>query len=526
MANIIIDGKPHTVPDGSLLIDAIDQGKHGLPRYCYHPGLSVAGNCRICQVEVEKMPRTVIACNTRVTEGMVVHTASAKAKESQQIVLEYLLANHPLDCPVCDQAGECKLQDYYMEYGLYDPKFDDQKVKKTKKAVPIGPTIMLDQERCILCSRCVRFTDEITRTHELGIFNRGDSSELDVYPGVELKNKYSGNVADICPVGALTDRDFRFKMRVWYLGSQESVCPGCSRGCNININFERSRPYKSDKGRVMRLKPRENAAVNKWWMCDDGRYGYKSIDQDRLTAIRTAGGATTWEAAAREIAKLLKDAPAARWGVLATAQHTNEELYVVKKVFKDLLKWPHLAYREGGEDGPEDELLIRKDKNPNTAGAAAILDAGSSDVAALLDKARKGELDGLVLFGRDLTQSGAPGLLQEIRSKVRTILYVGSTRHATAAAADHALPEACYAEKDGTFTNFEGRIQRIRMAVPPAGDSRPGWKILSEIAAEMGEPVVYSKAEEVFKKLAADNPAFAGLDYKAIGAQGAVWGRR
>ncbi|MCG3175655.1 MAG: Nitrate reductase [Candidatus Omnitrophica bacterium] len=527
MANITIDGKPYSVPDGSLLIDAIDQAKTKLPRYCYHPGLSVAGNCRICQVEVEKMPRTVIACNTRVTEGMVVHTASAKAKESQQIVLEFLLANHPLDCPVCDQAGECKLQDYYMEYGLYDPKFDDQKVKKAKKAVAVGPTIMLDQERCILCSRCVRFTDEITKTHEFGIFNRGDVSELDVYPGMELKNNYSGNVADICPVGALTDRDFRFKMRVWYLGSQESVCPGCSRGCNININYERSRPYKSDKGRVMRLKPRENAAVNRWWMCDEGRYAYKAIDQDRMTTIRTTAGATTWEAAVREVARLLKAAPAAKWGVIASAQHTNEELYLVRKVFKDLLKWPHLGYHEAGEDGPQDEILLRKDKNPNTAGASVILDLGAANGAAsVLERARKGELEGLVVFGRDLSKMGAPGLLQEVRSKVRTIVYIGSAQHATAAAADVALPEACYAEKDGTFTNFEGRVQRIRMAVPPAGDARPGWKILSEIAAEIGEPLVFSKAEEVFKRLAAEQPAFAGMDYKVIGSQGAVWSRR
>ncbi len=229
MANITIDGKAFTVKDGITIIEAIDQVKTDLPRYCYHPGLSIAGNCRICQVEVEKMPGTVIACNTRVAEGMVIHTKSEKAQESQKIVLEFLLANHPLDCPVCDQAGECKLQDYYMDYGVYDARFNENKVKKTKKAISVGPTIMLDQERCVLCSRCVRFGDEITKTHDFGIFGRGDRAQIDVYPGHELNNKYSGNVVDICPVGALTDKDFRFKMRVWYLGSQDSVCPGCSR---------------------------------------------------------------------------------------------------------------------------------------------------------------------------------------------------------------------------------------------------------------------------------------------------------
>src|SRR3989338_7257297 len=286
MANITIDGKPYTVKDGLTMMEAIDELKIDLPRYCYHPGLSIAGNCRICQVEVEKIPRTVIACNTRVAEGMAIHTQSAKAKEYQQVVLEFLLANHPLDCPVCDQAGECKLQDYYMDYGLYDPKFDDMKVKKTKKAVPVGPTVMLDQERCILCSRCVRFGDEITKTSDFGIFSRGDHSEINLYPDKFLDNKYSGNVVDICPVGALTDKDFRFKMRVWYLGSKESICPGCSRGCNINIEYEKSRPYHLKDERVMRLKPRENMEVNKWWMCDEGRYAYKSIDQNRIQKIK------------------------------------------------------------------------------------------------------------------------------------------------------------------------------------------------------------------------------------------------
>ncbi|HXV18465.1 MAG TPA: 2Fe-2S iron-sulfur cluster-binding protein, partial [Candidatus Omnitrophota bacterium] len=307
MANITIDGKPVTVKDGSLIIEAIDQMKTDLPRYCYHPGLSIAGNCRICQVEVEKMPRTVIACNTRVTEGMVIHTKSAKAQDSQKSVLEFLLANHPLDCPVCDQAGECKLQDYYMDYGVYDPKFNEEKVKKTKKAKTIGPTIMLDQERCILCSRCVRFSDEVTKTHDFGIFNRGDHAELDVYPGKELNNKYSGNVADICPVGALTDRDFRFKMRVWYLGSGDSVCPGCSRGCNISVQFEKTRPYHLKTARVMRLKPRENMEVNKWWICDEGRYAYKSIDENRILKLKAAGKASvSWLEALESAASHLK----------------------------------------------------------------------------------------------------------------------------------------------------------------------------------------------------------------------------
>ncbi len=530
MANITIDGKPLTVPDGITIIEAIDQAaKTDLPRYCYHPGLSIAGNCRICQVEVEKMPRTVIACNTRVAEGMVIHTKSAKAKESQQVVLEFLLANHPLDCPVCDQAGECKLQDYYMDYGLYDPKFDDQKVKKTKKAVPVGPTIMLDQERCILCTRCVRFGDEITKTSDFAVFNRGDHSELDIYPGRELNNKYSGNVADICPVGALTDRDFRFKMRVWYLGAQESVCPGCSRGCNILINYEKSRPYHSKEGRVMRLKPRENQDVNKWWMCDEGRYAYKSIDERRLGDVLLKNGVpykSQWKEALDKTAAALKTADPSRWAVLVSPQYTNEELHLQKKLFVDQLKWKNTAFYAPGQDGYEDDFLLKKDKNPNTAGAERIfrLSGAAADMTPLVEKAKRGELDGLFIFAHDIAKLYGAEALKTLRQKVKTIVYEGFNENPTAAAADIVLPAACYAEKEGTFTNFQGRVQRIRKALEPVGASRPTVETLQELAELLKLKLPQGRAEFVFDDLAKENDAFRGLDYKTVGKQGVLWG--
>ena len=477
MANITIDGKQLTVKDGITIIEAIDQAaKTDLPRYCYHPGLSIAGNCRICQVEVEKMPRTVIACNTRVAEGMVIHTQSAKAKESQQVVLEFLLVNHPLDCPVCDQAGECTLQDYYMDYGLYDPRFNDEKVKKTKKAKPVGPTIMLDQERCILCTRCVRFGDEVTKTSDFGVFHRGDHSELDIYPGRELNNKYSGNVADICPVGALTDRDFRFKMRVWYLGSTDSICPGCSRGCNIFINYEKSRPYHSKGERVQRLKPRENQDVNKWWMCDEGRYGYKFIDANRITTIQP-----DWKTVIEKTASTLKKADPNRWAVLASPQYSNEELEAVKKLFVDRLKWKSAAYFAPGQEGYEDDFLMKKDKNPNTAGAAKLFP--QSDISPFIEKAKRGELDGLFIFGHDLAKIYGAETLKIVRQKVKTLFYEGWTQNSTAEAADAILPSAVYAEKNGSFTNFEGRVQKFKKALEPLGDSKPTLEILQNLEA-------------------------------------------
>ncbi|MGH7197823.1 MAG: molybdopterin-dependent oxidoreductase [Candidatus Omnitrophota bacterium] len=533
MANITIDGKPYAVKDGITIIEAIDQARIDLPRYCYHPGLSIAGNCRICQVEVEKMPRTVIACNTRVAEGMVIRTQSPKAKESQQVVLEFLLANHPLDCPVCDQAGECSLQDYYMDYGVYDPKFDELKVKKTKKAFPIGPTIMLDQERCILCSRCVRFADEITKTSDFGIFNRGDHSELDVYPGRELNNKYSGNVADICPVGALTDRDFRFKMRVWYLGSQDSICPGCSRGCNISIQYEKSRPYHLKEERVMRLKPRDNREVNKWWICDEGRYGYKPIDFNRLKQVNVrkngAKGESAWLDALEKAAGFLKpDRTRGAWALITSAQYTNEELFLQKKLFKDLLKWSEVGFFAPGQDGYEDDFLLKKDKNPNTSGASQIfkLDGASRDFTPIAEKAKKGQLEGLFIFNQDLAKLYGAEALQAIRKNVKTIIYEGPNENPTAAAADLVLPSASYAEKDGTFTNFEGRVQRIKKALEPLGSSRPTWQILLDLAALLGQTWSYKKPEDIFNDLARENEAFRDLAYKKIGSSGMMWNKK
>src|SRR3989442_12558347 len=271
MARLTIDGKEIEVEAGTNLIEAARRLGIEVPHYCYHPGLSIAGQCRLCMVDIEKTPRPTIACNTTATDGMVVHTDTERVRDTRRSIMEFHLINHPLDCPVCDQAGECWLQIYYMKHGLYDPRMKDEKVHKPK-AVPLGPHVMLDAERCILCSRCVRFCDEITGTGELGIFNRGDHSEIGLFPGRDLVNNYSANVVDICPVGALTDRDFRFQVRVWYLDAAKSVCTGCARGCNVDVHVNRRRPHHADGKRVARLKPRFNTDVNAWWLCDIGRY--------------------------------------------------------------------------------------------------------------------------------------------------------------------------------------------------------------------------------------------------------------
>ena len=263
-------GRQIDSPDGSTVIQAAEKLGIFIPRYCYHPGLSIAGNCRICLVEVEKSPKLQIACNTPVTEGMVVHTKSHKAEDGRRAVLEFLLANHPLDCPVCDQSGECDLQNFYMNFGLYDPRFREQKVKK-KKAVAVGPHVMLDQERCILCSRCVRFTDEITKTGEFGIFNRGDRAELGLYPGPAARQSLLGQRRGHLPGGSAHRTRFSFQGEGLVSLERPRVCNGCAQGCNIDVHYVLDRPHLNDGARVLRLKPRYNADVNQWWMCDEGR---------------------------------------------------------------------------------------------------------------------------------------------------------------------------------------------------------------------------------------------------------------
>ena len=490
---LTIDGKQVTVPEGTTVLQACEKAQSPVPFYCYHPGLSIAGNCRICLVEIVGSPKLQIACYTRAAEGMVVNTTSDKTLNGRRDVLEFLLINHPLDCPVCDQAGECWLQDYYMQHGLYNPKFDEQKNKKPK-AVPIGPTVMLDAERCILCSRCVRFTDEITKTGEFGIFNRGDHSEIGVHPGKTLDNKYSGNVVDICPVGALTDRDFRFKCRVWYLGATDSVCPGCSRGCNIQIHYNRERewrPHIAKGERVMRLKPRYNPDVNKWWMCDEGRYGYKFIDENRLTHVQFKQNGSTqqksWDEGTELLAETLKrlrDANAlGQVGVVLSSHMTNENLYAAKQFFT-ALGVRHLVFQRP-KSGSGDDFLIQADKSPNARGAQAL---GITEGAeALLDLAAKKALRVLFVFVQDLTELFGQARMQQAAQSLELLVFVGTNMNPTADLAHVVLPSAVYAEQDGTFTNVDGLVQRINAAFTPWGEAKAEWQIFSELSEKLAK---------------------------------------
>jgi NADH-quinone oxidoreductase subunit G len=526
MPGLTIDGRKVSVPDGTTVIQAAEKLGIFIPRYCYHPGLSIAGNCRICLVEVEKSPKLQIACNTPVSEGMVVHTKSGKAEDGRRAVLEFLLANHPLDCPVCDQSGECDLQNFYMSFGLYDPKFRERKVKK-RKAVVLGPHVVLDQERCILCSRCVRFTDEITKTGEFGIFNRGDRAELGIYPGTRLDNPYSANVVDICPVGALTEREFRFKARVWYLSSAKTVCNGCSQGCNIDLHFVLDRPHLNDGARLLRVKPRYNPEVNKWWMCDEGRYGFGWIDHRRLKSVRRRtqkdGGPTdaTWDQALEAIAAAIL-APGTRIGVIASAQLTTEELFLIRELFRSGLGATVTAVVPE-RPGSSDDFLIKADKNPNARGAAllGLTEQGAPDAGRLLADALSGGLDVLWVFGHDLVALFGEDKVCKLPEHVGLIVYSGTNENPTADLAHWVLPAAAYVEKDGTFINCHGRVQRIGRAFPPLPDSREDWRFLLQMSELLGRPFGFRDPREIFQGMVGVESEFAGLSYDTIGDQGA-----
>ena len=525
MPKLTIDGKAIEVEAGTNLIEAARRLGIEVPHYCYHPGLSIAGQCRLCMVDIEKTPRPTIACNTTATDGMVVHTDTERVRDTRRSIMEFHLINHPLDCPVCDQAGECWLQIYYMQHGLYDPRMKDEKVHKPK-AVPLGPHVMLDAERCILCSRCVRFCDEITGTGELGIFNRGDHSEIGLFPGRDLTNNYSANVVDICPVGALTDRDFRFQVRVWYLDTAKSVCTGCARGCNIDVHVNRRRPHHAEGRRVARLKPRFNAEVNAWWLCDIGRYHYESVDAPtRLTTPRrrNAGGATdvSWEDAIAGMGEVLGRHQPDQVGVLASPQMANEDLIALKRVL-EARAIRHVAFDvPSGTRAEGDDFLLRADRTPNRRGAELIGLGG--DAAGVLAAARAGRLKTLWVFHHDLLGGGWPTAeVTEALGKVETLIFTGTNANATSERAHWILPAAAWVERDGTFTNFEGRVQRFRQALEPMGQALPEWELLGRVLAAVGGRSANARTEHWFRELAGAVAAFGGMTYQAIGDHGAM----
>ncbi|HUY27723.1 MAG TPA: 2Fe-2S iron-sulfur cluster-binding protein [Candidatus Binataceae bacterium] len=522
MPKLTIDGKELEVADGINLIQAADQAGIEIPHYCYHPGLSVVGNCRMCLVEVEKAPKLQIACNTRVADGMIVHTKSERTVTAQKAVLEFLLINHPIDCPVCDQAGECKLQDYYMDYDQQPSRFPLGKKNKKGKAIDIGSDVMLDQERCILCARCTRFFDEVTHTSELAIFERGDKCEINHWPDRPIDNKYAGNAVDICPVGALTEKDFRFRMRVWYLHRTPSVCGGCERGCSIDI-------YQN-RGRIYRFKPRQNPAVNGYWMCDEGRHGFPALQSEsRLVAplfqskdrmIAESWGQALRRAASR-ITELGGQFGANSIGAVIGAQATNEEAFALKQLIKDTIgsdRIATLSWSPPGSSG-DDELLIRANKNPNTRGLAA-LGLPADGLEALSNAAAAGELKMLIVLRADLAAALGEAEFMRRFGGLDFLLVLETDANQIGQMANQLWPIGAYPEIDGSFTNFKGRVQRIAAAFPPPGQALSGLEALARLGHALDGVERPKTAAGVFAEIARREPAFATMALEALGPHG------
>lgn len=527
MATFTIDGKEiEAVPGKDVLKAALDQGIY-IPHYCYHPGLSAPANCRMCLVEIEAGGRRGLmpACTAMPAEGMVVETQTEVVKQSQNAVMEFLLINHPLDCPVCDQAGECDLQDYSYTYGPDRSRFHEQKSVQPKK--DIGKHVLLYSDRCIRCTRCIRFCDEVSGTSELGYFNRGVHNEVDVFPGERLDNRLSGNTVDICPVGALLDKDFLFKQRVWFLKGVDTICPGCSTGCNIRADINRERIY--------RLVPRENLEVNDYWMCDDGRHGWGYVhSDDRLLFPLTGGGEepdlVLWTAALERVAEGFEKVREA-YGEgaiagIASGHLTNEENFLFGRLVKDVLKGTQVALRSKvrseGDVVFKSGFTIHADKSPNTRGAREVLEGlGLSvvDASEVWKGIREGRIKALYCLGGDpleaVSEPEQDALGALVFLVVQDILANDLTR-----LADVVLPGAAFAEKEGTFTNFAGRVQQIRPAFDPPGDARADWEVLRDVANALDGGFEYASIQEVMGGLAERVRAFEGIDTGAVGAQG------
>jgi len=538
MVNVQIDGKWIQVPWGTRMIEATKMVGKEVPHYCYHPKLSSPGNCRMCLVqmgmpprpapgedpqyneegfqEIGWMPRPVIACANTVAENMGIRTTGELVEKTREGVMEFLLINHPLDCPICDQAGECKLQEFSVDHGRGESRFQESKIKKPKN-VDIGKNIRLDDERCIMCSRCIRFMEEVAEEPVLGFSERGTHTSVTVHPGRRLDNNYALNTADICPVGALTSNDFRFQMRVWFLKETKSIDLNCGTGCNTVI-WTRG-------NEVFRITPRENNEVNSAWMPDSHRLSFHHLhSESRLTApmVQKDGqhSETTWLEAINKSAEGLSMRQATEVAVIVSGRMSNEELFLSKKIAEALgTELLSIVPRQGESDGK----LISADRNANTTGASLIF--GTDDPAAKLDAIREGVRSGkikaLITLQEDLLEEA--GFKAEDLEKLDHLVSSHILANPTAASSDVVLPGAGFAEKRGTYVNVTGRLQRSNQAILTPGNTRDDWETLAALLGKLQKDFeAPASVDGVLKALGAEVGAFAGQSFGSVGDQGVV----
>jgi len=437
-----------------------------------------------------------------------VRTHSPLVEECRRGVMEFLLINHPLDCPICDQAGECRLQEFSVEYGRQDSRFLEHKVKKPKN-VELGPRVTLDDERCILCSRCIRFSKEIAHDDVLGFIDRGSYTTLTAHPGRPLENNYSLNTVDICPVGALTSADFRFKMRVWFLKETKSFCTSCATGCNTIIGTR--------EGVIYRQTPRENDAVNSCWMCDYGRLNFDYLESERrllepLVREQSNLQPATWKHAIETVAAQLKPYPGSQIAILASGRMTNEELWLTSRLAQSLgTTLLDIVPRTG----PGDDILLSEDRNPNTNGARLLRVASRTGetLEQIKEAIGSGQLRVLVSLGENPLRCG---ITPELLERLQVFVVINLLANESTALASAVLPSLGFAEKRGSMINGKGRLQRLNRAVRGPGQARDDWEILRDLIQAVGGGNGVYTIEDVFREMSEAIPELAGLTLSRI----------
>ena len=523
MPSFELDGKTVEFEPGEKILSAAMRAGIQIPHYCYHPGMSVVATCRMCMVDVIDMgngrpaPKLQTSCSMDAVEGMKVETMNEKVKDAKELVMEYLLINHPLDCPICDQSGECVLQDYSFEFG--SGKSEMEYSKRVYGWRDIGTFVALERNRCIHCTRCDRFTREITGTNEFGMFNRGHELTVDTYSDRPMTNQFQGNMADICPVGAITEKEFRFKRRVWKLKKTPSICVGCSTGCNVTIEY--------DKNEVFRLKPRDNPDVNKWWMCDQGRLTYKDLNirENRVAHPlgKTAEGfqEISWENAFSAIQEKISELQPTSNEVigLVDTHASNEELYLFKKLLKegfdsDQLFFPDLEWEQPVSDFFINSL-ITSDKSPNRAGARMVGLMGAKSSEEVTSKIPTGTKV-LLVFGKPFEDEN---LLSQA-GNIPLVINIAAWQSGWSETADVTLPGRLHSEKDATYTNKAGRVQRVNTAIRAFHKTRPDWMVLCGLMELLDVDNKADSAEAVFQELSENEKGFQGLQWESIGSDG------
>ncbi len=552
MATIIINGQDHALPEGEKLnaIQAAKRAGVDIPYYCWHPALSVVANCRMCEIEVgskdpktgevKMIPKLVPACQTPAKDGTVIVTDSAKVQENQRMVMEYLLINHPLDCPVCDQAGMCGLQDYSFEYGQASHRFVEERIVNPRKDV--SDAIQLNQDRCIMCTRCVRFTREITQTGELMVSRRGNHAEIDIFPGHPVDNPLAGNVVDLCPVGALLDKDFLHKQRSWFLSAHDAICTRCSTGCNIKSS--------ENRGRIWKFTPRANPLVNDYWICDEGRASYKAADDPNLLTSSYAikGGSlesATIDQALNTVAQALRGVAADGGVVVGVVSPflTVEEAYLMATYLKELNPANVVAMGPvptRGEDltfAPDQHrgrtgdtsfvvprpFTIHAEKCPNRRGVEAVLAHVQGEVipfGAISGRIGAGEFRALYFASDAIDPWGTEAEARALRAGVKFLVVQDTLVTPLAQLADVVIAGGTFAEKAGSYVNADGRLQYAEAALPPRDGSLPDLDVFGILMGRPGQ--VHSRA--VLAELAGAIPAFGVADSGRIPEFGVVIG--